>query len=232
MGEVDETRPRCAGHGPRRRAGSCVERLGRASASGQPAAALDLDLAAADPAAGAATAADDQPPAGRQLALELAEDLGAVDLGAALELAGGRHLQGARPRQAGLDTAFDHQLVAGADLAAQRDAAIDDQAVGIGRRDPRRRLRQRLGAAQGRHLGQPAGGIGPRQRRRRHRRTRRAAQPRLVAADRLPDRLVARRLGFALPAKHRFAPPGCCRPSRWRAERSRSGRARANHRLA
>jgi len=72
------------------------------------AAAGDLDLAVADIAADAAGGMNCQLVIDDQIALEMAADFGGVDLGLALEHAGGGDLDSAAVGQRRFDEALDH----------------------------------------------------------------------------------------------------------------------------
>src|SRR5882724_10675381 len=136
-----------------------AEQLDRAR---QDPAALDLDLAIADRADDPAGGMDGQPVLDGDLALEAAADLRRIDLDVALEEAGFGDLDRAAVGQYGLDPAFDHETVAGPDLAGQEDSPADDQLLGVDVRRARRariaRLGPRVGAARrrGTDIGQPA----------------------------------------------------------------------------
>ena len=103
----------------------------RSIGAGEPAAALDLDLAIADVAGHAAGGPDQEPLAHGERALVDAGDLGLVDLGLAVgEAAGLGDLDRPGAVERDLDAALDHQPVAGGDLAGQVDVRADDQQLG------------------------------------------------------------------------------------------------------
>src|SRR6185437_13079075 len=102
--------------------------------------------------------------------------LGVVDRSRALEEAALGNLDLVAILQIGLDAAFDDELVAGGDLARERDLAADDQAAQVAVAVASRldlRLRRRLGQAARRRLGgtnrlgQGAGQLGSARRHRR-----------------------------------------------------------------
>src|SRR6185312_16891926 len=93
---------------------------------------LDLELAIADRAGDPSAGADQQPPPHHQLAFEAAAYLGIVDRGGALEEAALGDLDFVAVLQVRLDAALDDELVAGGDLARQRDLAAADQPAQIG----------------------------------------------------------------------------------------------------
>jgi len=156
-----------------------------------------LDLTVADRAGDLAGRADQQPLADRQIALEAAAHLRLVDRGRALEQAGLGNVDIPAVLQIGFDAAFDDQLVAGVDLARQRDLAADDQRAHVGfaaakaadRRDRRGARRFRRPARRFAGTRGVAGLAGRFGRARRHRRG--------VAAERRDAGLLAgRRAGF------------------------------------
>src|SRR3569832_2136458 len=87
--------------------------------AGQLAALFDHDLAVADPAGDLAGRIDRELLTHREVAVELAVDLGDVDLARALERAALGDLDHARIRRR-FDRAFDHERVALGDLDALR----------------------------------------------------------------------------------------------------------------
>ena len=108
----------------------------RLDIAGDLAAAFDLDLAVADRPRDPAGGLDQQPLADDEIALEAAAHLGVLDRGGALEQAALGDVDIAAIGQVGLDAALDEQLVAGIDLARQRNFAADAEpahfAVGFG----------------------------------------------------------------------------------------------------
>src|SRR4051812_32848406 len=94
---------------------------------------LDLDLAVGDLARELAGRADEQPLAYGERALEAAADLGAFDLGRALEVAGLGDFDDPAFGQRGFDAAFDDQPVARGDLAGEHDLAADDELFALRR---------------------------------------------------------------------------------------------------
>src|SRR6266568_5583097 len=128
--------------------------------AGEPATALDLDLAVAHGRRNLAGRADQQPAADRELALEATADLGALDRGGAREEAalGDRYIPAILDVR--LDGPLDDQAVAGADLAGEHDLAAHDQSTRCGLR-----LRH-CGLARGLRRDNRRGAVGSHRRRR------------------------------------------------------------------
>src|SRR6185369_14260598 len=100
--------------------------------TGNDAAAFGLKLAVADLAQHLAGGADGQPVAAGQVAVKAAADIGVLDFGGALELAGAGDLDVAAIAQHRLDLAFDNQRIAGANFAVEEDVAADDELLVVG----------------------------------------------------------------------------------------------------